>query len=106
MNNIEFPTTKELNNIIVNKFEVHHRGELDKIVSILAIGLMQAAEQGKREVVGVFLDEDYPHCDLRRNPDMQYIIKYILGVDPAYSVEISGYGDLRETLGVRITIKW
>ena len=106
MNNNEFPTTKELNNIIVNQFEVHHNNELDKIVAILAIGLRQAAERGKREVVGVFLDEDYPHVDLRRHPDMQYIIKYIRGVDPTYSVEICGYGDFRETLGVKIIVKW
>lgn len=106
MNNNEFPSTKELSDIITNQFEVRHRDELDKIIAILAIGLKDMAGRGKREIEKVFLDEDYPHVDLRRHPDMQYIIKYIRGVDPAYSVEISGYGDFRETLGVKIIVKW
>lgn len=106
MNNNGFPTAKELTDIIVNQFEVQHKEELEKIVSILAIGLRQSATRGKREVTGVFLDEDYPHVDLHKHTDMQYIMKYIRGVDPVYSVEISGYGDLRETLGVKIIVKW
>lgn len=106
MNNNEFPTTKELSDIIANQFEVQHRNELERLLAILSVGLRDMAKRGKREAEKVFFDEDYPHVDLHRHPDMQYVTKYIREVDPAYSVEISGYGDFRETLGVKIIVKW